>query len=85
VSMPLGQAFHARRLTIRSSQVGGISPGHRARWTHARRLALALDLLGDEVLDWLITSECPFDELPAAMAELASGDAFELCKRVVYE
>jgi 2-desacetyl-2-hydroxyethyl bacteriochlorophyllide A dehydrogenase len=85
VSMPLGEAFHARRLTIRSSQVGGIPLNHRARWTHSRRLALALELLGDDVLDWLVTSECPFEALPAAMAELASGDAFELCKRVVYE
>jgi 2-desacetyl-2-hydroxyethyl bacteriochlorophyllide A dehydrogenase len=85
VSLPLGQAFHAKRLTIRSSQVGNISPVQQPRWTHARRLALALDLLGDEVLDWLVTSECPFDALPQAMAELASADAFELCKRVVYE
>jgi 2-desacetyl-2-hydroxyethyl bacteriochlorophyllide A dehydrogenase len=85
VTLPLGQAFHAKRLTIRSSQVGSIPPSHRARWTHARRLALALDLLGDEVLDWLVTSECPFESLPEAMAELASRDAFELCKRVVYE
>ena len=85
VTLPLGQAFHAKRLTIRSSQVGSIPPLQQARWTHARRLALALDLLGDEVLDWLVTSECPFESLPEAMSELASSDAFELCKRVVYE
>jgi threonine dehydrogenase-like Zn-dependent dehydrogenase len=85
VTLPLGQAFHARRLTIRSSQVGSISPGHRARWSYARRLGLALELLGDDVLDWLITSECPFEALPEAMTELSGGDAFELCKRVVYE
>ena len=85
VSLPLGQAFHAKRLTVRSSQVGSIPPLQAPRWTYARRLALALDLLGDEVLDWLITSECPFESLPDAMAELATRDAFELCKRVVYE
>jgi 2-desacetyl-2-hydroxyethyl bacteriochlorophyllide A dehydrogenase len=85
VTLPLGQSFHAKRLTIRSSQVGSIPPLQQARWTHARRLALALDLLGDDVLDWLVTSECPFETLPEAMAELASSDAFELCKRVVYE
>lgn len=84
VSLPLGQAFHAKRLTIRSSQVGTVSPVRRARFTHAQRLALALDLLGDDALDWLITSECPFEALPRAMAELSSDDAFELCKRVVY-
>ena len=85
VSLPLGQAFHAKRLTVRSSQVGSIPPLHAPRWTYARTLALPLDLLGDEVLDWLITSECPFESLPDAMAELATRDAFELCKRVVYE
>jgi 2-desacetyl-2-hydroxyethyl bacteriochlorophyllide A dehydrogenase len=85
VTLPLGQGFHAKRLNIRSSQVGAISPGHRARWNHTRRLALALELLGDDVLDWLITSECPFDSLPEAMSELSGADAFELCKRVVYE
>ncbi len=85
VSLPLGQAFHAKRLTVRSSQVGSIPPLQAPRWTYARRLALALDLLGDEVLEWLITSECPFESLPDAMAELATRDAFELCKRVVYE
>jgi threonine dehydrogenase-like Zn-dependent dehydrogenase len=85
VNLPLGQAFHAKRLTIRSSQVGSLPPLQAPRWSYARRLALALDLLGDEVLDWLITSECPFEALPDAMAELAASDAFELCKRVVYE
>src|SRR5512138_3915095 len=29
VSVPLGEFFHSRRLTVRSSQVGGIVPGRR--------------------------------------------------------
>ena len=29
VSVPLGEFFHSRRLTVKSSQVGGIPPGRR--------------------------------------------------------
>ena len=54
VALPLGGAFHSRRLTILSSQVGKVAPSHRPRWPYARRLAAALDLLGDERLDALI-------------------------------
>src|SRR5262249_32628997 len=45
VAAPLGQAFHSRRLRLVSSQVGKVSPSHRPRWTHGRRLAAALWLL----------------------------------------
>jgi succinate dehydrogenase/fumarate reductase flavoprotein subunit len=31
VEIPLGEAFHARRLVLRSSQVGAIAALHRAR------------------------------------------------------
>ena len=58
VSVPLGEAFHSRRLTIRSSQVGAVAPARRARRSHADRLALALDLLADPAFDALITGEC---------------------------
>ena len=36
--VPLGGAFHSRRLKLISSQVGQVAPSHRARWTHRRRL-----------------------------------------------
>ena len=45
VRLSLGGAFHARRLGIRASQVGTISPARRGRRTTADRLALALELL----------------------------------------
>ena len=50
VSAPLGEAFHARRLVLRSSQVGAVPASQRARWNHRRRLGLALDLLTDHPL-----------------------------------
>ena len=83
VELALGESFHHRRLTIRSSQVGSIPPARRARWTHRRRLALALDLLADPVLDALFTSEGRFDDLPADMERLA-GPGLHLCHRVRY-
>src|SRR6185437_5324565 len=51
VAAPLGEAFHSRRLSLRSSQVGAVATAQRARWSHRRRLALALDLLADPVFD----------------------------------
>ncbi|MBS0452217.1 MAG: zinc-binding alcohol dehydrogenase [Proteobacteria bacterium] len=84
VSLPLGEAFHARRLTIRSSQVGHVAAAQRARWTHARRMALALSLLQDERLDALITDTAPFDQLPEVLARLAAGAPDTVCQRIDY-
>jgi threonine dehydrogenase-like Zn-dependent dehydrogenase len=84
VPMPLGEAFHARRLTIRSSQVGAIASSQRARWDTKRRMALALSMLADPALDALITGESAFDELPQVMAQLASAPGNALCHRIRY-
>jgi threonine dehydrogenase-like Zn-dependent dehydrogenase len=83
VALPLGASFHARRLTLRSSQVGAIPPARRPRWSHRRRLELALSLLADPALDALVTGESAFDDLPAAMERLARPGP-HLCHRVVY-
>ena len=84
VQLPLGEAFHARRLTIKSSQVGRLSPLQTPRWTHARRMTLALDLLRNERLDALITGESRFEELPDVMARLSQGPGGTLCHRIRY-
>ncbi|HKW54356.1 MAG TPA: zinc-binding alcohol dehydrogenase, partial [Stellaceae bacterium] len=84
VAAPLGEAFHAKRLVLRSSQVGSVATAQRARWTHERRLALALDLLADPVFDRLVTGESRFDELPQLMAQLASAPQGALCQVVRY-
>ncbi|AVZ76330.1 dehydrogenase [Streptomyces lunaelactis] len=85
ISLPLGEAFHSRRLVLRSSQVGMVSPSRRSSRTFADRLALALDLLADPAFDALITGECAFDELPEVLPRLASGELPGLCHRVLYE
>lgn len=84
VPLPLGEAFHSRRLTLRSSQVGHLNPQRRPRWTHARRLTLALDLLCDSRLDVLITGESRFEELPEVMARLCQAPGDTLCHRIRY-
>lgn len=84
VTLPLGEDFHARRLTIRSSQVGRIPPARTPRWDRRRRMALALDLLRDAALDVLITGESPFEEMPGLMERLARGGGDTLCHRIRY-
>ncbi len=85
VTLPLGEAFHQRRLTLRSSQVGSLPLGQRARWDHRRRLQLALSLLADPVLDTLITGEDSFANLPTVMADLATAPGDTLLHRIRYE
>ncbi|MFF4955345.1 zinc-dependent alcohol dehydrogenase [Streptomyces chattanoogensis] len=84
VSLPLGEAFHSRRLTVRSSQVGAVSPARRGRRTHADRLGLALELLADPAFDALITGESAFEDLPRVLPRLASGELPALCHRIRY-
>ena len=84
VPLALGEAFHAKRLSIRSSQVGHVSTGHRARWDYRRRMGLALQLLRAPALDVLISGESAFDDLPALMRALASGEREALCHRIRY-
>jgi 2-desacetyl-2-hydroxyethyl bacteriochlorophyllide A dehydrogenase len=83
VAVPLGEAFHARRLTIRASQVGAVAAARRARRSHADRLALALRLLADPRFDALISREIDFVDLPAEMPRIADEPS-ALCVRVTY-
>ncbi len=75
VSLPLGGAFHARRLRIVSSQVGAVPAGRRARWTTGRRLQTALALLADAAFDALLGDEIPFDEAPARLPAALAAPA----------
>jgi len=84
VGVPLGEAFHARRLTIKSSQVGSVAASQRARWDGRRRMQLALSMLADPALDVLITGESAFEDLPAVMAQLAASPAGTILHRVRY-
>ncbi|MDA0328830.1 MAG: zinc-binding alcohol dehydrogenase [Gemmatimonadetes bacterium] len=84
VSLPLGEAFHSRRLTLRSSQVGRIPPHRAESWDHRRRLEAAVRLLEDDRLDALISGESAFDELPETMRRLSQEASGALCHRIRY-
>lgn len=86
VTLALGEAFHSRRLTLRSSQVGSLPPAQRPRWNPARRLALALSLLAEPALDCLLTADAGIDALPAVLERLATTPAPEvLCQVIRHE
>ena len=84
VRLPLGGAFHQKRLHLRSSQVGSLSPNARSRFDFRARLALALELCRDPILDALIDGESAFETLPALMPRLASPSGSGLCHRLRY-
>ena len=83
VSAALGGAFHSRRLSLVSSQVGTVALERRARWPHARRLAKAIELLADPVLDALISGETGFGDLPGSYIDILKT-AGVLCHRIRY-
>jgi len=84
VALPLGEAFHSRRLSIKSSQVGRLPPERTPRWSRERRMRMALRLLGDPTLDVLISGESDFDELPEVLEQLSVNPAGALCHRIRY-
>jgi threonine dehydrogenase-like Zn-dependent dehydrogenase len=83
VSVPLGGAFHSRRLRIVGSQVGSIPAGRAERWTHARRMSTALGFLSDERLDSLISGETAFTDIPGNYGAILA-DPDTLCHRIRY-
>jgi threonine dehydrogenase-like Zn-dependent dehydrogenase len=84
VAAALGGAFHSRRLRLVSSQVSQIAPDRRPRWSQRRRLETALSLLGDPVLDQLITAEIGFDEAPMKLPQLLSAGSPGLAAVISY-
>lgn len=79
----LGTRFHSQRLSIVSSQVGGIGGARRARWQFARRLGVAISLLSNEKLDGLFSGETSFDTLDQDYAGVIASPS-TLCHRIVY-
>jgi len=84
VPVPLGGAFHSRRLKLISSQVGKVAPSHRASWTHRRRLEAALAYTADPRLDVLLTPAVPFKDLPARLPQILAPGSGILCQRIDY-
>ncbi|MFT3832003.1 MAG: zinc-binding alcohol dehydrogenase [Micropruina sp.] len=83
-SLPLGAEFHARRLTLRASQVGRVSPARASRRTTADRLRLALELLRDNAFDALLARAVPFADLPETLRQMDAGRGTTLCQVIGY-
>ncbi len=85
VTVPLGEHFHSRRLSIRSSQVGMVSPARRNSRSYRDRLMLALEILADPAFDVLVTGECRFHDMPEVLPRLSTNEPGTLCLRVTYQ
>ncbi|MDQ3811057.1 MAG: zinc-binding alcohol dehydrogenase, partial [Chloroflexota bacterium] len=68
VSLDLGGRFHRNRPRVVSSQVSTIDGALQPRWTQARRLALARDLLPELELEPLISHRFPVERASEAYA-----------------
>lgn len=86
VALPLGEAFHSRRLSIACSQVGAIPPAMRGTMDFMGRMKVVMNALRNHPeLHVLINSEGTFRSLPKTMQRLAEGASEVLCHRVRYE
>jgi threonine dehydrogenase-like Zn-dependent dehydrogenase len=81
-SVPLGEAFHARRLRLIASQVGAVAPAMRERCSHGERLSIALELLADPIYDALLDGPTRFDDMPEAMPRILAPGG--LCHVITY-
>jgi hypothetical protein len=84
VPVPLGGAFHSRRLRLISSQVGKVAPSHRGSWTHRARLEAALGYTADPQLDALLAPAVAFSDLPARLPQILAPTSGVLCQRIDY-
>ena len=66
VELPLGAAFHRRRLTIKSTQVSSIPRALQDEWTFQKRTAAAVDLMKELPLDVLATHTFPLHDAQRA-------------------
>jgi threonine dehydrogenase-like Zn-dependent dehydrogenase len=85
VSLPLGEHFHRRRLTIRSSQVSTIPAALQARWDRPRRRAAALDLLDELPMETFATTEFAFEDAAQAYEAVDRGGPGLLHAALRYE
>ncbi len=84
VAVPLGGAFHRKRLRIVSSQVGQVAPSRRPRWTYRRRLETALSLLADPVYDRFVADEIAFEDAPERLPIVLRGNEGGLAPVIRY-
>jgi 2-desacetyl-2-hydroxyethyl bacteriochlorophyllide A dehydrogenase len=74
-SLPLGAAFHRRRLVLRSTQVSTLPAALSARWDRSRRAEVAWRLVRELPLPVLATHEFPFERAAEAYASVDRKEA----------
>ena len=84
-SIDLGGRFHRARIAIESSQVSTIAPHLRGRWSTARRLSLAWDVLADVDEDGLLTDRLPVSEAPEAYRRLDEAPGNSIGALLTYD
>jgi NADPH:quinone reductase-like Zn-dependent oxidoreductase len=84
VSLPLGGAFHSRRLRIISSQVSEVAPSRRDTVTKRQRLEMALGLTAERRLEALLAPAIPFRDLPARLPAILKPQSGVLCQLISY-
>ncbi|HEX4088684.1 MAG TPA: hypothetical protein VHZ33_08195 [Trebonia sp.] len=73
VVLPLGGAFHRRRLAIRSTQVSTVPAGQSGIWTRSRRRREAVGLMTELPLAQLCTDVFDFDHAADAFRSVDQG------------
>jgi 2-desacetyl-2-hydroxyethyl bacteriochlorophyllide A dehydrogenase len=73
-ALPLGAAFHRRRLAIRSTQVSTLPAALTSRWDRGRRAEVAWRLARELPLGVLCTHEFPFERAAEAYAHADRKD-----------
>jgi 2-desacetyl-2-hydroxyethyl bacteriochlorophyllide A dehydrogenase len=73
VVLPLGGAFHRRRLAIRSTQVSTVPAGQSGIWTRSRRRREAVALMTELPLAQLCTDVFDFDHAADAFRAVDQG------------
>ena len=84
VPVPLGEAFHSRRLRLISSQVGKVAPSQREKFTPRSRLEFALKLTTAPELDVLLEPAVAFADLPEKLPNILAPLSAVLCQRIDY-
>ena len=69
--LDLGGRFHRSRIRLVSSQVSTLAPELTGRWTKARRLELAWEMIRSLQPERLITHHFPLEDAPAAYRLIA--------------
>lgn len=80
----MGREFHHNRVVVRSSQIGGISPGISHQFGGGERSANAMALLGKMDVSSLITHRCSFGDYPDVIKTIDENPAETLSVVIEY-